>query len=157
MAVMTSAIGTSLLHRRLADSLHVEALLLADEARAYFDEMGRRERHALVPANRVAFSCESLKVTTRLMHVIAWLLTRRAVDAGEIGVAEALAPARRLGPAPDTDEAVLASMPEQAAAIMRSSIELYRRVARLDTALDEPEPVDPGPARSMLERLSRAF
>lgn len=154
---MTSAIGTSLIHRRLADSLHVEAMLLADEARAYFDELGRSERDTLAPANRVAFSCESLKVTTRLMHVIAWLLTRRAVDTGEIGAQEGLAPARRLGVAPETDEDVLESMPDQASAIMRSSIDLYRRVARLDTALDEPEPVDPGPARSMLDRLSRAF
>lgn len=59
------------LHRRLVDSLYVEAMVLADEARGYFDQLGRDERDALEALSRVAFSCESLKVTTRLMHVIA--------------------------------------------------------------------------------------
>jgi regulator of CtrA degradation len=154
---MTGAMGTSLIHRRLADSLHVEAMVLADEARAYFDEFGRNERDALEAASRVAFSCESLKVTTRLMHIIAWLLTRRAVDTGEIVEQDARSPARRLGLAPDSDDAVLAAMPGQAEAIMRSSIDLYRRVARLDTALDDPVPAGAGPARSMIDRLSAAF
>jgi regulator of CtrA degradation len=154
---VTGATGTSLIHRRLAESLHVEAMVLADEARAYFDEVGRSERDALQPASRVTFSCESLKVTTRLMHIIAWLVTRRAVDTGEIVEQDARSPARRLGAAPESDEAVLASMPSQAEAIMRSSIDLYRRVARLDAALDDPMPAGAGPARSMIDRLSAAF
>src|ERR1700759_371780 len=99
--------STSRIHRKLVDSLYVEAMLLADEARAYFDEVGRDERDALDAMNRVAFSCESLKVTTRLMHVIAWLLTQRAVDAGELSVRDALDPARRLGEAPVNADAVL--------------------------------------------------
>src|SRR3546814_10232754 len=90
----------SRIHRKLIDSLYVEAMLLADEARAYFDEGGRSDREALDPLARVAFSCESLKVTTRLMHVIAWLLTQRAVAAGELPPRDALHPSRRLGAAP---------------------------------------------------------
>ena len=39
-------------------------IMLADEARSYFDEAGRLEREALDPLIRVGFSCESLKVTT---------------------------------------------------------------------------------------------
>ena len=81
---------------RLVDSLYTEAMLLADEARAYFDRHGREERESLDPLLRVGFSCESLKVTTRLMHVVAWLLTQRAVEAGEISRAHARKPARRL-------------------------------------------------------------
>ena len=34
---------------RLLDALYTEAMLLADEARAYFDEAGREERDALEP------------------------------------------------------------------------------------------------------------
>ncbi|RYG75678.1 MAG: DUF1465 family protein, partial [Alphaproteobacteria bacterium] len=82
--------GTTRIHRKLIDSLYIEAMLLADEARGYFDEIGREERDALEALNRVAFSCESLKVTTRLMHIIAWLLTQRAVDAGELAPGDAL-------------------------------------------------------------------
>lgn len=147
--------GTTRIHRRLADSLYIEAMLLADEARAYFDELGRDERDALAAMSRVAFSCESLKVTTRLMHIIAWLLTQRAVEAGELMPHEALRPSRRLGEAPSSDDTVLAAMPAQAATIMLSSIDLYRRVARLDTALDGP--VAGSPARTMINRLEHAF
>ena len=147
---------TSRIHRKLIDSLYIEAMLLADEARGYFDALGREERDALEALNRVAFSCESLKVTTRLMHIIAWLLTQRAVDAGELAPGEALSPSRRLGEAPETDEALLQAMPPQAVMIILTSIELYRRVARLDESLDVPV-IAVSPARSMMDRLAAAF
>lgn len=144
------------MHRRLVDALYVEAMVLADEARAYFDEMGRVDRDGLDALTRVAFSCESLKVTTRLMHVIAWLLTQRAVDAGELEPRDALDPTRRLGPEPETDAATLAAMPESARELIHASIDLYRRVVRLDHALDAPIE-SASPARSMLSRLAHAF
>jgi regulator of CtrA degradation len=147
--------GTSI-HRRLVDSLYVEAMLLADEARAYFDELGRDEREALEALNRVAFSCESLKVTTRLMHIIAWLLTQRAVDAGELSHREALLPSRRLGDAPETEPALLAALPAHAVAIIQTSVELYRRVERLDRSMDDVLVLE-SPARSMMDRLAAAF
>lgn len=148
--------GTTQIHRRLIDSLYVEAMLLADEARAYFDELGRNEREALEALNRVAFSCESLKVTTRLMHIIAWLLTQRAVDAGELSPGDALSPSRRLGEGPETEEELLDAMPEHAVAIINTSIDLYRRVARLDESLEETVTFE-SPARSMMNRLAAAF
>ncbi|WP_188055344.1 MULTISPECIES: DUF1465 family protein [unclassified Sphingosinithalassobacter] len=148
--------GASRIHRKLIDSLYVESMLLADEARAYFDATGRDTRLELDPLTRVTFSCESLKVTTRLMHVIAWLLTHRAVDAGEISESAALLPSRRLGNAPETEDATLQAMPGQAATIIVASIDLYRRVARLDNALDEPA-ASHSPARSLVERLTHAF
>jgi regulator of CtrA degradation len=147
---------SSPIHRKLVDSLYVEAMVLADEARGYFDQIGRDERDTLGALNRVAFSCESLKVTTRLMHIIAWLLTQRAVDSGELAPHDALMPSRRLGPAPETDAELLAAMPGQAAAIIRTSIDLYRRVARLDSSLDA-QTIAVSPARRMLDRLASAF
>lgn len=148
--------ATSRIHRRLINSLYVEAMLLADEARGYFDQLGRDDRETMDGLGRVAFSCESLKVTTRLMHIIAWLLTQRAVDAGELLPGDARAPSRRLGDAPETEEQVLAGMPDQAANIIRTSIDLHRRVGRLDESLDEPEAVA-SPARSMFEKLATSF
>ena len=144
------------IHRRLIDSVYVEAMLLADEARSYFDEVGRAEREALSPMTRVAFSCESLKVTTRLMHVIAWLLTQRAVIAGELSAAQAGEPSRRLGEAPNTEPLVAADLPPHARRMIDASIDLHRRVARLDAAQLRDLP-DPGPARAMLDRLATAF
>ncbi len=105
---------------------------------------------------RVAFSCESLKVTTRLMHVIAWLLTQRAIAAGELTATQALDPARRLGSSPATDASLLERFPAQAQGVIGSSIDLHRRVALLDAAGAGEMPVV-SPARSMLDRLATAF
>lgn len=141
---------------KLIDSLYTEAMLLADEARAYFDRHGREERDLLDPLLRVGFSCESLKVTTRLMHIIAWLLTQRAVHAGEISAAQARRPARRLGEAPTSDEALLAQLPESALALVNASRDLYARLQRLDEGQDLPE-AQPSPARSLISRLERSL
>jgi regulator of CtrA degradation len=142
---------------KLVGALYTEAMLLADEARAYFDRHGREDRDSLEPIVRVGFSCESLKVTTRLMHVIAWLLTQRAVEAGELSPLQARKPARRLGEAPDSDELVVALLPESAIALIHASRDLYARVKRLDeTGLPSAHPA-PSPARSLLSRLERSL
>src|SRR6476659_6618877 len=106
---------------RLIDSLYTEAMLLADEARHYFDEAGRDERSTLEPFARVGFACESLKVTTRIMHIVAWLLTQRAIESGEIAGQDGRRPERRLGHAQDTDQAVVSQLPEAAQRLINSS------------------------------------
>lgn len=141
---------------KLVDSLYVEAMVLADEARSYFDREGRDDRMKLDPIVRVGFSCESLKVTTRLMHVIAWLLTQRAVEAGELSAARARVPARRLGDAPESDPLLLGRLPESALSLVRASEELHARVKRLEEGSAAHEP-QASPARSLLSRLERAF
>src|SRR3954451_251264 len=137
---------------KLVRALYTEAMLLADEARSYFDSAGREERDALDPFARVGFSCESLKVTTRLMHIIAWLLTQRAVDSGELSRAQAAAPSRRLGEEPDSDEALLPRLPETAHTLIEASRDLFSRIRRLDESAANPAPA-PSPARSLLSRL----
>jgi regulator of CtrA degradation len=127
---------------RLVGALYTEAMVLADEARSYFDRLGREERDGLDPVLRVGFSCESLKVTTRLMHIIAWLLTQRAVEAGELSAAQARRPARRLGEEPESDAALVAKLPQTAQALVDVGPEV------------EPHP---SPARSLLSRLERSL
>lgn len=144
------------IHRRLINTLYIDAMVLADEARGYFDQGGRVDRESLDPMARVSFSCESLKVTTRLMHVIAWLLTQRAVDCGEMEPREALDPSRRLGPAPLSEKAAVEAMPMTAQALIEASAELYRRVARLDQA-QAANDVTESPVHSMFDRLAMAF
>ena len=91
------------------------------------------------------------------MHVIAWLLTQRAVEAGELSRSQARRPARRLGEAPDSDEALLPRLPEAAVALIHASRDLYARVRRLDEAGGlGPEP-QASPARSLMSRLERSF
>ncbi len=110
----------------------------------------------LDPIVRVGFSCESLKITTRLMHVIAWLLTQRAVEAGELSAGQAGSTARRLGEAPESDEALLAQLPEPALALVRASRDLYARIERLDRGGASAAP-QASPARSLLSRLERSL
>ena len=140
---------------KVVDSLYVEAMVLADEARAYFDSSGRDDRLSLDPIVRVGFACESLKVTTRLMQIIAWLLTQRAVAAGELSRDQARTPERRLGEAPESEADLLPALPETALMLIRASQELYDRIRRIDEG-SAPEP-QPSPARSLLSRLQRSL
>lgn len=153
---MHSVRAHSRLTSRLIDSLYVEAMLLADEARAYFDEHGKDDREALTPMLRVGFSCESLKVTTRLMHIIAWLLTRRAIEAGEISEAQARHPSRRLGHAAASDEALVEKLPDDARALIAASVELYARVKRLDDGMMLAEERT-SPMHSLVRRIEASL
>ncbi len=141
---------------RLVSGLYVEAMVLADEVRAYFDEQGRGDREGMSPLERVSLSCESIKVTTRLMHIIAWLLTRRAVQAGEISQEESINPDRRLGEAADSEAIALDRLPIRARSLISASLDLYQRVARLDAGL-VPHQHMISPARSLFSRLEAAF
>lgn len=138
---------------KVIDALYVEAMVLADDARAYFDMFSREERDALGPVLRVAFSCESLKVTTRLMHVIAWLLAHRGQGGG--GYSSPGGPLKLGGPT-ETDADAVAGLPEGARTRIAASIDLYARVARLEAELLRAEPPE-SPARALFERLSRSI
>ena len=141
---------------RLVDSFYTEAMLLADEARSYFDDSGRVDRVTLDPFVRVNFACESLKVTTRIMHIVAWLLTQRAIESGEIPYREGRRPERRLGHAQESDPEVVARLPEAAQRLVSASSDLYTRVKRLDegNVADEPPA---SPARALMGRLERGL
>ena len=141
---------------RLIDALYTEAMLLADEARSYFDDAGRGERAGLQPFARVGFACESLKVTTRIMHIVAWLLTQRAIESGEIPGREGHRAERRLGHAQDSDPLVVRALPPAAQKLINSSADLYARVKRLEEGGLEAE-APQSPARALMGRLERGL
>lgn len=124
------------LFSRLIDGLYIEALVMADEARAYFDRQGAADKDRYDTMTRLSFTCESLKVTTRLMHVIAWLMTQKAWQRGEISTDALGDPKYRLGPAADTDGAVLVIMPSGARQLVEGSQSLYARVLRLQGKME---------------------
>ncbi|WP_076071437.1 DUF1465 family protein [Sphingomonas montana] len=138
---------------RLINALHTEALILADEARGYFDAQGRAERDMLSPRDRVLFSCESLKVTTRLMHVVAWLLTRRT---GGVRDMSGL-PRRPLGDAVISEAGAIAPLPVVAQQLIVASRDLHDRVRRLETGMALGTTGADGPARTLIRRLERAW
>jgi len=139
---------------RLVDALYTEAMVLADEARAYFDDVGKEERLTLEPFARVGFACESLKVTTRIMHIVAWLLTQRAIETGELNRTDGRRPERRLGNAATSDPKVVVQMPDQAQRLIHASSDLYARLERLDAGQLDNEPIQ-SPARALMGRLER--
>ena len=153
---MVTAVATHAeLTPRLVNTLYTDAMVLADEAQSYFGGLGRADRDALPALERVAFSCESLRATTRLMHVIAWLLTRRALAAGEISARQGAAVERRLGEVAGIEDGALERLPPAARAIAAEAADLYDRVRRLDHWLDGAAP--PSPVTDLMDRLRRAF
>ncbi|MEJ7777818.1 MAG: DUF1465 family protein [Sphingomicrobium sp.] len=141
---------------RLIDSFYTEAMLLADEARSYFDDAAHHDRDRLDPFTRVTFACESLKVTTRVMHIVAWLLTQRAIESGEIQYAEGRRPERRLGHAQDSDPETVTRLPASAQRLVHGSTDLYARVRRLDDGSIASAPAQ-SPARALMGRLERGL
>ncbi|MFM6852975.1 MAG: DUF1465 family protein [Sphingopyxis sp.] len=163
--------------RSTIDGLYADALILADESRAWFEraqferapfERAQGHDRARYPAPataavlstapaaapvdddgeaiknwagrndpvaRVALSCESLRLTTRLMHIIAWLLMQRGIGAGEIAADAMALPTNRLGPSPDCDAAVRAMLPDRAQRLIDASLTLHHRVADLELRL----------------------
>lgn len=139
---------------KLLDSLYTEAMLLADEARSYFDRdqmMGN-----LSPEISVAFSCESLKVTTRLMHSIAWLLNQKALRAGELSQFDANSDVRDLGYAPASDGFQVARFPTEAQALIAASEDLYFRLQRFSGKMRDQSVVKSEPL-AMIERIRASF
>lgn len=145
------------LRRSVVESLYTEAMLLADEVRGYFESGGHAERYQLDPILRVGYSCESLKTTTRLMHVIAWLLTQRAISAGEITEEEAGDQDRLLGDAVPSDATICARLPDQARLLIVASEQLYKRTLRLQDQFQmSVTPVD-SPVHHLFARLNQAY
>lgn len=119
------------LFRAQVESLYVDAMVLADEAYAALASGRGDSDQAVGAADRIALACESLKTTTRLMHVIAWLLHQRALIAGEPGASDKDS-AAQLGEALEADAALCRRFDPLVQRIVSDSERLFARVKRLD-------------------------
>jgi regulator of CtrA degradation len=138
---------------KLLDALYTEAMVLADEVRFYFDH---KRADDMVPTRvAVSFSCESLKVTTRLMHSIAWLLHQKAIRNGEISAGDNNA-AAELGYAPASADYDLANFPEDAQVLIKASEDLYYRLQRIDSRMRRISITHPVP-HVLVDRIRAAF
>jgi regulator of CtrA degradation len=119
------------LFRVQVENLYVEAMVIADEAYAAFSA-GRDLTADMISAeDHIAMACESLKTTTRLMHVIAWLLHQRAMISGEPG-ASSKDSAAQLGDPLVIDPVCCARFAPPVQRIVYDSERLFSRVKRLD-------------------------
>ncbi|MEM7780000.1 MAG: DUF1465 family protein [Pseudomonadota bacterium] len=152
---------TTNLSRPIIEALYSEALVLADDVRAVFalgtrepefgDETGLSEQASA----RLALSTEGLKTTTRMMHILAWLLNQRAFFSGELSESQVrkhgtLPPDRTADP-----KALLALEPETRELIAETE-RLHERIARLDEAWRSGFEMA-SPARAIHSRLQRRF
>ena len=148
----------------LIESLYVEAMVLADEARHYFETESEDRATGSGVAQRVEISCESLRLTTRLMHCIAWLLNQKAYHAGELSYAQLRGQGRMLGSAAPGENDVIALMPAEARRLISNSEDLFVRIKRLecgmqtgDTAGSQPDGPGHSHVRKMQEELLNAL
>ena len=144
------AIGLPI-HRAQVENLYVEAMLLADEAHAAFAaqrDLGALGGDAL---SQIGLACESLKTTTRLMHIISWLLHRRAMIAGDPGAGPNDS-AARIGDPVVADWAICAGFDEPLRRIVAASERLFERIAALEA--NWAAPAAPPPVQAMLARIA---
>src|SRR6266496_5533743 len=91
------AFGERLAGSQAFSGLFREGMALVEETAAYLDGPGRNESKQLERAAALAYATESMRLTTRLMQLASWLLLHRAVNEGEMSLAQARSEERRVG------------------------------------------------------------
>src|SRR5277367_4488368 len=131
-------------------TLFREGMSLVEVAAAYLDGPGRLESKTLRRSVALAYATESMRLTTRLMQVASWLLLRRAVNEGELTLAQAFSEKHRvrlarqeIACAPD----ILAELPSVFVDLCFRSMRLQARVLHLDASIAAA--VEPGPFASV--------
>jgi len=112
-----------------------EALDLLEAARSYLSVLEPIDRRALPARDRLRLCSETMRMTARLTQIMAWLLSQRAVQAGEISRAEALEDQKVLTEVKvcmAQDEQACRGLPQRLVSLLDKSHRLYIRVARLD-------------------------
>jgi regulator of CtrA degradation len=144
---------TTNLSRPIIEALYTEALLLADEVRAVFALGTRAPIDGDNTMVRLALSTEGLKTTTRMMHVLAWLLNQRAYFSGELTEIQV----RLHGSLPadrGSDPEQLALLEAETCDLIAETERLHQRIARLDEAWRQNF-VMASPVRAFHERIER--
>src|ERR1700731_1933849 len=117
-----------------------EGMKLVEETAAYLDGPGRQESKKLDRSTSLAYATESMRLTTRLMQLASWLLLHRAVNEGEMSLAQANKEKTKvklsLGDRADAD--TISLLPEQLCGLIEHSKALQTAVRRLDATMHAP-------------------
>ncbi len=139
------------------DKAYKEAMRLVQDTAAYLEEGSALARDSLPEPIRATFTGESLRHSTRLMQVVAWLMVQKAVVEGELSPDEANVPSRRLGgrdiclgPAMPGSE----QLPSALSELLVESRHIYERVARLEDRMTGSREGGANPVHRLLDRLS---
>ncbi len=112
-----------------------ETMGLLVEARNYVAYQEAADQRTLVPTLRLQASYESMRVTSRLTQVMAWMLAQKAVHAGELTQAQAVGDDYALSggqvcsdpSGPDNP-----GLPSALRSLLERSHSLYMRTSRLE-------------------------
>jgi regulator of CtrA degradation len=142
--------------------LYREGMDLVEETANYLDRAGRLEAKQLTPPVSLAYTSESIKLTTRLTQLASWLLVRRAIASGEISEAEAHLHRHKvmLNPQTGTLPDGFSGLPETFRRLISESHRLYGRILRLDRLMREgysAEGENSSPISPQIERIRHAF
>jgi len=159
-------IGPVSFGERLAGSqafslLFREGMSLVEETAGYLDGPGRRESKQLERNAALAYATESMRLTTRLMQLASWLLLHRAVNEGEMSLAQAGKEKTKvkLAVADRGDPDLVVMLPERLRELIDRSLRLQERVRRLDATIHSavaPEAED-NPVERQVNLLKAAF
>jgi len=155
LGLSAPAMSARNINHEIIEELYSEALVLADDARAAFDLRFQDNAADCNDLTRVALSIEGLRTTTRLMHVLAWLLNHRAYMAGELSDTQL----EHCGTLPEERQADadnLARLEPETRALIEESERLHARVARLDRERRADIAVKM-PVASLQGRIAKAF
>ncbi|WP_427968601.1 DUF1465 family protein [Altererythrobacter sp.] len=143
------------LSQPIIESLYTEALVLADEVRAVFALGLDSSLQGASDALRLALSSEGLKATTRMMHVLAWLLNQRAYFSGDL-TENQLRKHSELPKDRESSEEDMALLEDATRELIEDTMRLHRRIARLDSAWRDGFEAQPY-VRALHERIGRAM
>jgi regulator of CtrA degradation len=137
--------GAKLAGSQAFSGLFRDGMALVEETAAYLDGLGRRESKLLERTAALAYATESMRLTTRLMQLASWLLLHRAVNEGEMSLAQASREKTKvkLSASDASDEATLAMLPKSLRDLIARSIALQNRVRRLDATIHAGAPEKP--------------
>ena len=151
---------------RLASShafgdLFRDGMALVEETAAYLDGPGRQESKKLERAAALTYATESMRLTTRLMQLASWLLLHRAVNEGEMSLAQANKEKTKvkLAVSEPVDEDAAGLLPAYLAELIERSRKLQEQVRRLDATIHAPvsDETRGNPLASQLGLLKAAF
>jgi regulator of CtrA degradation len=153
--------GAKLASSQAFSLLFREGMALVEETATYLDGPGRQESKALERSAALAYATESMRLTTRLMQLASWLLLHRAVNEGEMSLAQANKEKTKVKlSATDTAEAdTMRLLPAQLQDLIDRSFKLQIRVRRLDSTIHTagtPEP-SANPVEHQMNMLKAAF
>ena len=108
------------------------------------------------------YATESMRLTTRLMQLASWLLLHRAVNEGEMSLAQASKEKKKvkLALGEPVEERTLKLLPERLCDLITRSRRLQEKVLRIDSTIHAPPPEQPpgaSPIDQHLGLLKAAF